>query len=122
MSQKLPNYLRTHRKHAGLSQDEVAFLLGCQMGCQSGTKVSRYERFNRNPSLETAFAYEAVFGVPCRELFAGIFQKVEEKTKKQAQLLSQRLRESKQDQMTMRKIKVLETIASGSKIEPSKNP
>jgi len=37
MSHKLQNYLRTYRKRNSLSQDEMAFLLGCQ----SGTKVSR---------------------------------------------------------------------------------
>ena len=68
MAHRLPNYLRTHRKRAGLSQDEVAFLLGCR----SGAKVSRYERLARRLSLETAFAYEALFGVPARELFAGV--------------------------------------------------
>ena len=46
------------------------------MGCQNGTKVSRYERFARKPSLETLFAYEVVFGAPARELFAGAYQKV----------------------------------------------
>ena len=54
MSHKLQNYLRTYRKRSGLSQDEVAFLLGCQ----TGAKVSRYEPFARKPSLETLFAYE----------------------------------------------------------------
>ena len=72
MSHKLENYLRTYRKRSGLSQDEVAYLLGCQ----NGTKVSRYERFARKPSLETLFAYEVVFGAPARELFAGVYQKV----------------------------------------------
>jgi len=63
VSHKLENYLRTYRKQSGLSQDEVAYLLGCQ----NGTKVSRYERFARKPSLETLFAYEVVFGAPARE-------------------------------------------------------
>jgi transcriptional regulator with XRE-family HTH domain len=69
MSYKLENYLRTYRKRSGLSQDEMAFLLGCQ----NGTKVSRYERFARKPNLETLFAYEVVFGAPARELFAGVY-------------------------------------------------
>jgi len=69
MAYKLNNYLRTYRKRASLSQDEVAYLLGCR----SGAKVSRYERFARQPTLQTALAYEAIFGVPVRELFAGIY-------------------------------------------------
>ena len=90
------------------------------MGCQSGTKVSRYERLNRKPSLETAFAYEAVFGAPGRELFAGAFQKVEEKTKRRAQLLSRKLAEGK-DRMTMQKLKALESIISGAGVKPAKD-
>ena len=37
---KLENYLRTYRKRSGLTQREVAFLVGCRNGAQ----VSRYER------------------------------------------------------------------------------
>ena len=48
MTHNLENYLRTYRKRSNLSQDEVAFLLGCR----GGTKVSRYERHARKPNLE----------------------------------------------------------------------
>ena len=64
-SSQLPNYLRTHRKRLGLSQDEVAYLLGAE----SGAKASRYERFSREPGFRTALACEAVFQRPIRELF-----------------------------------------------------
>src|SRR5258708_38807061 len=50
----LHNYLRAHRKRLGLSQDEVAYLLGAE----SGAKVCRYERLVRGASLETALAFE----------------------------------------------------------------
>ena len=90
------------------------------MGCQSGTKVSRYERFNRKPSLETAFAYEALFGAPSKDLFAGTFQKVEEKIKKRAQLLGRKLSEARKDRQVIQKLKVLQSIASGTRLEPSK--
>ena len=73
---KLDNYLRAYRKRSGLSQDEVAYLLGSS----SGTKVSRFERYARRPSLDVALSYEAifrVFGIPARELFAGRYQRVE---------------------------------------------
>ena len=90
------------------------------MGCQSGTKVSRYERFNRKPSLETAFAYEAVFGVPGRALFAGIFQKVEDKIKRRAQLLKGKLSDRK-DPTAIQKLRMLEAIISGPRIESFKN-
>lgn len=73
MAQKLDNYLLTHRKRAGLSQDEVAFLLGRT----SGTTVTRYERFVRVPGLDTALAFQAIYESPVHQLFAGRYHKVE---------------------------------------------
>ncbi len=86
-SQRTHNYLRTHRKRTGLTQDELALLLGCK----SGTKVSRYERLTREPNLETAFACQAIFGVPAHELFPGLYQNVEQIIKKRAELLKEKL-------------------------------
>src|ERR1017187_1319940 len=71
---QLPNYLRSNRKRLALSQDEVAFLLGTQ----SGAKVCRYERFAREPSLETAFAFEALFHWSASDLSGRLYQKVEQ--------------------------------------------
>src|SRR5207245_5960688 len=105
---RLPNYLKTYRKRAGLSQDEVAFLLGCR----SGAKVSRYERLARRPSLETAFAYEAVFGVPARELFAGVFEKVEGQIKKRARVLAGKLGVTETDRTIRRKLASLNAMTS----------
>src|SRR5438445_9134150 len=116
MSHKLQNYLRTYRKGSGLSQDEVAFLLGCQ----NGTKISRYERFVRKPSLETLFVYEVVFGALVRELFAGAYQKVEKRISNRAQLLIRKLNRATSDRMATRKLQILKAITSGSEIESHK--
>jgi transcriptional regulator with XRE-family HTH domain len=70
---KLPHYLRHQRKRLGLFQSDIAFLLGTS----TGTKVSRYERYSRTPTLETALACEVIFGVPASELFAGLYEKAE---------------------------------------------
>lgn len=83
----LSNYLRTIRMRSGLSQDEVAFLLGIT----GGTEVSRHEMFRRIPTLKNALAYEAIFGVPVRELFAGEFRKVEAEIKARAMELAHRI-------------------------------
>src|SRR5439155_21798184 len=85
-SPELPNYLRANRKRLALSQDEVAFLLGAQ----SGAKVCRYERFVREPSLETALAYEAIFKRSVSELFGGLYQKVEREVAERAKILAKR--------------------------------
>jgi transcriptional regulator with XRE-family HTH domain len=100
-----------------LSQDEVAFLLGCQ----NGTKVSRYERFARKPSVETIFAYEVVFGASARELFDGAYQKVEKRIMNRAQLLARKVNLATPDKMVTRKLQILKAITSGSGDGPDKS-
>jgi DNA-binding XRE family transcriptional regulator len=67
------NYLRMYRKRAAFSQAEVAFLLGIE----GGAEVSRHEQGHRLPSLDTALAYEAIFGQPVGELFAGKLERLQ---------------------------------------------
>ncbi len=118
MAHKLDNYLRTYRKRFGLSQDEVAFLLGCE----DGTKVSRYERFAREPTLKTILGYEKIFDAPARELFAGAYQKVEKVTLRRAQLLAQKLSAAKPAHTNTRKLDLLRHISSGSETQPVRHP
>jgi transcriptional regulator with XRE-family HTH domain len=87
MAPKIMSYLRTYRKRGGLTQDEMAFLLGWQ----SGTIISRFECLARHPNLETALACQVVLGVPAHELFPGIFAEVENIVTERARLLSGRL-------------------------------
>ncbi len=93
----LSNYLRTHRKRLALSQEEVAFLLGVN-GLNKDEKVSRHESFAREPSLETALAYEAIYGKPVRELFAGLYEQVEQNVANRARLLNYRQTEKPRPQ------------------------
>ena len=83
-SPQLSNYLVSNRKRLTLSQKEVAFLLGNK----GGAKVSRYERFDREPSLETALALEAIFQRSASELFSGLYQKVEQEVMERARTLA----------------------------------
>jgi transcriptional regulator with XRE-family HTH domain len=106
--QKLTNYLRTFRKRGRLSQDEIAFLLGNG----SGSKVSRYERFARVPRLQTAMAFEIIYGVPVSELFAGTFQKVEKQTINRIRLLARRLSKTDSDRLTIIRLKILEQFVA----------
>lgn len=64
----LKTYLRTYRKRAGLTQDEVAFLAGAM----SGTSVARHENSKRLPLLPTALVYELILRVPVRTLYERI--------------------------------------------------
>ena len=87
MARRLSNYLKSYRMRAGLSQDELAFLLGLS----GGPKVSRYERGRRIPTLKTLLAYERVLGVPTRELFTGLNEQVDRETRSRARMLATRL-------------------------------
>jgi transcriptional regulator with XRE-family HTH domain len=90
---RLENYLRTYRKETGLSQREVAFL----MGCETGAQISRYERRRRLPPLKTALACEAILGIPVAELFAGLRQSVEKNIAKRRLALRSKLQASRPD-------------------------
>lgn len=85
----LSNYLHTDRKRLALSQEEVGFLIGIN-GEGKGIKVSRDENSARVPDLRTALAYEAIYGKPVRELFAGLYEQVEGDVAKRAKLLRHR--------------------------------
>lgn len=85
----LQNYLRVRRKQISLTQEEVAFLLGLK-GMDKGGKVSRDENQARIPTLETALAYEAIYGIPIRELFAGLYDDIARDVSSRAKILSYR--------------------------------
>lgn len=106
---KLDNYLRTHRKKLGLSQREVAFLLGCH----SGAKVSRYERSARIPTLNVILTYEVIFQKPARELFAGLYDRAEHQTMRNLRLLLSRLRRRRESSALARKIANLRAVVEG---------
>lgn len=65
MSQPLPCYLRSYRLRAGLSQREVA----CLLGHERPSNLSRLEQTARIPSLEAALILERVFDVRFADLF-----------------------------------------------------
>ena len=119
MAPKIMSYLRTHRKRGGLTQDEMAFLLGYQ----SGTKISRFERLARQPNLETALACQVVFGIPAHELFPGVFAEVEKTVTKRARLLSDQLRAQRgHDRSRIRhKLAILKAIAAAAERKQAAN-
>src|SRR5664280_1971791 len=88
-SSQLSNYLRTNRKRLSLSQEEVAFLLGFK-GEDKGIKVCRDEKFAREPSLQMALAYEAIYERPVRELFGGLYDEIEQGVAERAKILTYR--------------------------------
>ena len=79
-------------------------------------EVSRYERFARQPLLPTVLAYELIFHTPARELFAGVFEKVEADTLRRAADLTRRLRAQRPDRVTATKLAALHAICGQSPV------
>jgi transcriptional regulator with XRE-family HTH domain len=75
MDKKLRIYLRTYRLRSGLSQGEVAFLVGLQ----GSSPLSKLELSVREPSrTKVAFTLATLFGVPLRDLFPAYHRELSE--------------------------------------------
>ena len=107
MGYLLPHYLRTLRRRSGLTQADLAYLLGSFQTA----KISRYERFKQQPGLETALAYEAIFGTPASSIFAGTFAEVEAITKRRARALAQEVRKRKATPVVEHKLVLLDDLS-----------
>lgn len=105
-SSQITNYLQSNRKRLALSQDEVAFL----MGTRGGAKISRYERFAREPSLRTALAFEAIYKRSVSELFDGLYHEVEKEVAGRAKILNFR-KDRNPKETAMRKRETLSALA-----------
>ena len=105
---KLPDHLRSHRKRAGFSQEEIAFLLGRHTAGQA----SRYEHFRCIPCLHTALAYHIIFQSSPRELFKGDYETVERSVGQRANRLAQDLDTDHPDPLIIRKLTRLKIIAA----------
>jgi transcriptional regulator with XRE-family HTH domain len=110
----LTNYLRTHRKRAGLSEDDVAFLLGSK----SGARISRYEQGRQTPRLKTLLAFELLFHTPIRDLYSGMSQEVERDLRQQARLLIRKLSAAGQARLTVYKIAALRAVSEQETSSP----
>ena len=108
MSQPLHNYLRMFRRSAGLTQKELAYLLGLH----SPSPVSRYERSIREPSLHTLLAFELIFRAPAKRLYAGVYEDLHRRTLGRTKRLLARMEKSRTDSRLARKRETLEAILS----------
>lgn len=108
MSNKLPNYLRTFRKRSGLSQAEVAFLLGCIYG----TKLSRYERNQRLPNLKTVLTLELIYQSESKHLFKGIYHDLAYQLKERIAILEKQLRKKPTSPALTHKLSSLKSLQS----------
>jgi len=103
MSHRLQNRLRQYRRQAGLSQDEIAFLLGSPDSAQ----VSRYEKGRHVPELRRALAYVTILGVPLAELFPGIEASVKTEVEPRLKELRAALEKKRSEDCTSRSAKIV---------------
>jgi transcriptional regulator with XRE-family HTH domain len=99
-TRRLLNYLRTYRKHSGLSQSDISFLLRIK----DKSELSRYEWGVRQPSLRTALACQELYGVAVSDLFAGVSDLVARDTRKQMKKLQTRLHKQSEPESTGNRI------------------
>ncbi|MDD5657221.1 MAG: helix-turn-helix transcriptional regulator [Elusimicrobia bacterium] len=109
----LNNYLKTYRKRSRLTQKEVAFLLGHR----NGTVVGIHETGRRLPHPKNIIAYEAIYAMPARILFAGAYEEVAKDMRKRARKLLRRLTEEPLSSFTIRKIDFLKLLLAEEAIE-----
>ena len=87
MERPLKSYLRTFRRRWGLTQRELAFLIGVE----SATTVSRLEQLKRSPSLGSALGCLIVFETTAVEIFPALFAEARETVRERANELYQEL-------------------------------
>jgi transcriptional regulator with XRE-family HTH domain len=99
------SYLRAHRKKTGLTQKELAFLVGAR----TGTQVSRFERLRRLPPTETLIAYMIIFGKGPNELIPVLHDRIVELIQSRAATLHEELQGDRRHS-TKAKLDTLETV------------
>ena len=105
MPNRLVIYLGIRRRKAGLSQAELAELLGYK----SDATVSMHEEFQSIPPFLMALGYEAIFREPVSRLFAGLYETIERTVderfaKFEARLQEQDVAGGSKDRMLARKL------------------
>ena len=84
---RLRSYVRAYRLRWGLSQDELAFILGFK----SRKFISYLENHKLPPTLAVAVALRVVFGIEHSELFPALCDKIEADVLARANELYERL-------------------------------
>jgi len=105
----LDNYISMHREKSGLSQNELALLVGLE----GATSIARYEKAVRQPELRTLVAFEVVLDEPLQALFAGECEYVRGQVRARARALL----ESMTDKPTEKNAQKLQTLARLAHLE-----
>ena len=74
MNHRMPNSLRHYRKRAGLTQQDVAQMLG--LGKRGDDSVMQWERGYRFPNIVNWFKLGVLYNVPPEELYTELFKEL----------------------------------------------
>jgi transcriptional regulator with XRE-family HTH domain len=102
-AKKQISYLRAYRLRWGLSQKELAYLLGWK----SEGVVSRLEKKQRPPTARILTACFIIFGTPAADLFPGLFSGVEDDVMRRVWEMYERV-QGHPSKLTKSKIELLE--------------
>jgi transcriptional regulator with XRE-family HTH domain len=104
--QPLISYLATYRRRTGLTQPEVAFL----MGSMDARIVSRHECGDRLPTLTTVLKYAFVLDAHPAHLYEGLSADVQAQICKRARGLIRGLERQRVSRIRDRKLDVLREL------------
>jgi transcriptional regulator with XRE-family HTH domain len=104
MSHLLPSYLHTLRKQRGLSQPELASLLGI-----TGSALSRFENLSRRPNARLIVGAEVIFGQNAKDAFPAFYRDIERTIVNRARVQHRR-HESKTKPASREKLRLLHEI------------
>lgn len=104
--QRVSNYVRTYRNRSGLSQEEVAYLLGIK----SGDDVIKHEKGISRPKLGVAIAYEIAFQTRFLDLYPNLYGETDFAVRKRAAKLLEKLDSRKYVGRTRQKVEFLSAI------------
>jgi transcriptional regulator with XRE-family HTH domain len=105
MPKRPHSFVRACRRRWGLTQEELAMLLGVE----SSTTVSRIERSVRTPTAAVLVACSILFGLSHAELFPSLYEAVEEGVANAAKTLYDQLGEQT-DSSSLRKREFVEAL------------
>lgn len=113
MTTRFISYLRPLRRRRGLSQRELAFLVGGK----SGAAISRLEQLRRAPTLATAIACEIIFNATCEKVFPERYAEIREAVIARTNELYEAL-QGNSSRVTRAKLDFLESVLAHGKDTP----
>jgi transcriptional regulator with XRE-family HTH domain len=111
MSPLLPNYLRTLRLQWGLTQPELAGLLGV-----TESALSKFETQALAPTKNLILGIEVIFGQTAREAFPALYAQTERNVMRRAAAFSERL-ERNRDEAANKKLRLLAEMIARSEVD-----